>query len=179
MVAQIFYRFIINGDAYSLIGITGGDLVSPEYLRIQPAELSSTRHRGGYYAMYELTQEALYLRELNIREENGNHCPIGETKPAKDFYQDIYHGPGVVIPFTGKIRLAKGFVREPYINMSYQKAIAFETVFDVTLEDGLLVGIKDRSREMEQKRGAFKEYFNSVNSLEKTLYAFSLDVDLE
>lgn len=178
MAAQIYYSFLINGDQYALIGISGGDLVSPEHFGIQLTELPTPRHRD-YYAMYELTQEALYLRGLNIREENGNNHPIGGIKPGEDFYQATYHGPSVVIPFTGKIRLAKDFIKKPYINMGYQKAVAFKTVFDITLKDGLLVEVKDRSMEMEQKRGAFKEYYNSLNRLEKILHNFSLDVDLE
>jgi hypothetical protein len=35
--------------------------------------------------MYELTQEALYLRGLTLREENENYLSIGGIEPAEDF----------------------------------------------------------------------------------------------
>jgi len=37
----------------------------------------------------------------------------------------------------------------------------------------------DRSREIEQKRGAFKEHYKSGNMIETIEDAFSLDMDLE
>jgi len=81
------------------------------------------------------------------------------------------------------MRLAKDFIRELYIHMGYQKATAFETVLDVTLKNGRVVEITDRSQEIEQKRGAFKEYFESgdmsSDMRQKIEEAFSLDMDLE
>jgi hypothetical protein len=178
MVSQIYYKFLVNGDQYTLIGIAGGDLVAPEQFGVESME-PHTDLRRGYVALYELTPEALYLRGLTLKGENGHYQAAGSSKPVRDFFQATYHGPSVVIPFTGKIRIAKGFINEPYVNMGYQKAIAFRTVFDITLKNGLLVEVKDRSSEMEQKRGAFKEYYNSLSRLEQTLYAFNLDVELE
>jgi hypothetical protein len=57
--------------------------------------------------------------------------------------------------FTGKIRLAKDLIKDLYIHMGYQKPTAFKTILDITLKDGRVVEINDRSREMEEKRGAF------------------------
>jgi hypothetical protein len=91
----------------------------------------------------------------------------------------------VAIPFTGKIRLAKDFIERLYTHMGYQKPIAFKTVLDITLKVGHVVEIKDRSAEMEKKRGAFKECCKSVTFLprsDKNAFinkAFSLDMDLE
>jgi len=85
----------------------------------------------------------------------------------------------VLVPFTGKIRLAKDFINQPRNCVAYQKAIAFKTVFNITLKDGQVVGVKDRSLEMELKREALKQCYQSPNRLEKILNAFSLDLDLE
>lgn len=178
MTAQISDRFRFKGDAYSLIGLNGGDLASPEQFGME-AEMIHTACYRGFYATYVFTEEALYLNELTLREKHGNYLPIGGIEPAKEDYQSTYHGLSVVIPFTGKIRLAKDFIEELYLHMGYQKPTAFKTVLDISLKDGRVVEIKDRSQEMEQKRGAFKKHYESGNMLQTTAEAFSLDMDLE
>jgi hypothetical protein len=178
MFSQMFYSVFINGDQYVLIGVTGGNLVSPEQFRKETTE-SPTACNGGFFATYELTPVGLYLIGLNRNEENGHYMPVGKVDPEKDIHQATCHEPSALIPFTGKIRLAKDFINQPRVNVAYQKAIAFKTVFDITLKEGQVVGVKDRSWEMEQKRDALKECYRSPARLEKILYAFSLDLDLE
>jgi hypothetical protein len=178
MTAQISDTFLFKGDEYSVIGMKGGDLASPKQFGMEPEMISTACYRG-FYATYELTEESLYLKELTLREKNGNYLPIEGSEPAKEDYQATYHGLSVVIPFTGKIRLAKDFIEELYIHMGYQKPTAFKTVLDITLKDGRVVEIKDRSWEMEQKHGAFKKQYESGNMLQRIGEAFSLDMDLE
>jgi hypothetical protein len=62
--------------------------------------------------------------------------------------------------------------------MGYQKPSAFKTVLDITLKGGRVVEIKDRSQEMEERRGAFKKHYESGN-IQSIDEAFSLDMDLE
>ena len=176
MTAQISETFLFKGDEYSLIGMRGGDLASPEQFGMKPEMIHTACYRG-FYATYELTEDALLLRSLTLREKNGNYPPIEGIKPSKERYQATYRGLSVRIPFTGKIRLAKDFIQELYIHMGYQKPSSFETVLDITLKDGRVVAINDRSQEMEQKRGAFKKQYESGNMLESTQEAFSLDMD--
>ncbi len=178
MTAQISDTFIFKGDEYSLIGITGGDLASPEQFGMEPEMIDTSCYRG-FYATYELTEETLYLRELTLSEKNKKYLPIGEILPERKDYQATYHELSEVIPFTGKLRLAKDFIKELYIHMGYQKPTSFKTVLDITLKDGQVVKIRDRSREMEEKRGAFKKRYRSGDIIQKIDEAFSLDMDLE
>jgi len=188
MTAQIPDTFLFKGEEYSLIGIQGGDLASPEKFGMEPLMISTACYRG-FYGTYELTEEALYLRALTIREKNGNYLPIEGIEPVKEDYQATYRRLSVAVSFTGKIRLAKDFIEELYIHMGYQKPTAFKTVLDISMKDGRVVDINDRSQEMERKRGAFKKYYESgfksgwlpgdrdvVKRIEE---AFSLDIDLE
>lgn len=183
MTAQISDTFLFKGDEYSLIAINGGDLASPEQFGMEPEMLHTGCYRG-FYAMYELTEESLYLRELTLREKNGNYLPIEGREAAKEDYQATYHGLNIVIPFIGKIRLAKDFIEELYIHMGFQKPTAFKTILDIELKGGRLVEIKDRSCEMEQKRGAFmkrymSESYEDGSMMKRIEEAFSLDMDLE
>lgn len=178
MTAQISDTFIFKGDEYSLIGMTSGDLASPEQFGMEPEMIHTACYRG-FYATYELTEKALYLRKLSLREKNENYLPIGGIEPEQEEFQATYHGLSVLVPFTGKIRLAKDFIEELYIHMGYQKPTAFKTVLDMTLKGGQVVELKDRSQEMEEKRGAFKKHYKSGTMLQTIDEAFSLDMDLE
>jgi hypothetical protein len=178
MTGQISDTFLFKGNQYSLIGMSGAHLASPEQFGMEPEMMHTACYRG-FYTTYELTEEALYLRELTLREKNQNYLPIEGIEPAKGNYQATYHGLSVVVPFTGRIRLAKEFIEELYIHMGYQKPTAFKTVLDITLKDGRVVEIKDRSQEMEEKRGSFKKRYESGNIAQAIEEAFSLDMDLE
>ena len=184
MTAQFSDDFLFKGKKFSLVGIDGGDLASPEQFGME-AEMLHTGCYRGFYTTYELTEDALYLRELTLREKSGNYLPIGKIEPEKAEHQATYHGLSVMVPFTGKIRLAKGFIKELYIHMGYQKPTAFKTVLDITLEGGRVVEIKNRSQEMKEKRGAFKKHYEperwqNIGKMLQTIdEAFSLDMDLE
>ncbi|MBW2662878.1 MAG: hypothetical protein JRD93_13015 [Deltaproteobacteria bacterium] len=88
-----------------------------------------------------------------------------------------------VSSFTGKLRIAKGFIDELYIHMGFPKPSAFKTVLDLTFEDGQLKEKKNRSKEMKKKRGAFKKLYNKYcksGKIGKAVEeAFSLNMDLE
>ena len=142
MTAQITDTFLFKGDEYSLIGMSGGDPASPEQFGMQPEMIHTACYRG-FYATYELTEEALYLREFVLREKNENYLPIEGIEPTDENYTAIYHDLNVLIPFTGKIRLAKDFIEELYIHMGFQKPTAFKTVLEITLKDGKVVEVKD------------------------------------
>ena len=178
--AQISDTFIFKGNEYSLIGKTGGDFATPKQFGMSAVMIHTACYRG-YYATYELTDEGLLLRKLTLREKDGNYLPILgispviNTKEQKATYSNLH----VIVQFSGKIRLAKDFIRELYIHMGHQKPTAFKTVLDITLKDGRVVEIKDRSEEMEKKRGAFKEAYESGEMKKSIEDAFSLDMKLE
>ncbi len=178
MTAQIADTILFRGEEYSLIGIHGGDLASPRQFGMTPKMMHTACYRG-FYATYELGEHALYLRTLTLTEKKGRYVPIQGIAPAEADCEATYHGLGVMVPFTGKLRLAKDFIREFYIHMGFQKASAFQTVLDITLKDGQVVEVMDRSQEMDRKRGAFRKHYESGLTHDKIEEAFSLDMDLE
>ncbi|MBA4312044.1 MAG: hypothetical protein C0417_05390 [Chlorobiaceae bacterium] len=177
MTAQMADRFLCNNDQYSLIGIKGGGLCTPKSFGME-SEMMSTACYRGFHALYELTEKELILREFTLNEPNNNYVPIGDVKPIITEYYGTYEKLNVIVDFTGKIRLAKDFLREFYIHMGYQKASAYETIYDITIEHGRVLVINNRSEEMKQKRGQFMEQFESGNLKQSIDNAFSLDMDL-
>jgi len=178
MTAQITDSFIYNGESYDLIGIKGEKLFTPADFGMQPTMLHTACYRG-FYCAYEITADGIFLKHFTLREANDQYMPIEGKMPELEKYQATYKDLHVLSPFTGKIRLAKDFIRELYIHMGYQKATAYETVLDLTFEKGLLMHVLDRSDEVKKKRGAFKEKYGRQNILESIDEAFSLDMDLE
>jgi hypothetical protein len=178
MTAQIPDKFIYKGQVYELVGIKGDGLVEPQQFCMLPEMIHTACYRG-FYATYELTESTLFLHELTLREKNGNYLPIGGVEAEQEEYQATYHNLNVIVPFNGKIRLAKDFIEELYIHMGYQKPTAFRTVLDITLQEGTVVAVNDRSKEMQQKRGAFKRRYEAGEMIEEIEEAFGLDMDLE
>ena len=148
MTAQIPDTFIFQGYQYSLIEITGNNLASLNKFGMEPKVIDTSCYRG-YYATYELKENALYLKELTVREKNKHYPPIDGIKPIKDGCKASYSNLCIAVYFSGKILLAKDFIHELYIHMGYQRPIAFKKVLDITLQDGKIVNIKDRSKEIK------------------------------
>jgi hypothetical protein len=178
MTAQISDVVIYKEEHFALIGIGGGRLLSPERFGMCSEMLHTGCYRG-FCAVYELTETELLLRELVLREKYGNYLPIGGVFPEKYEHHAHYRNLSAHVPFTGKMRLAKDFIEDFYIHMGYQKPTAFKTVYDITLQDGRIIDLKDRSKEMDVKRGAFKKRYELTHPVHAIAEAFSLDLDLE
>lgn len=186
MTAQIADKFIYRGAAYDVIGVRGGELITPEQFGMTPTAGCTACWRG-FYVTYELTSEGLYLRELTLYEKNKNYKPIDGVMPVrvrKSMFDvgigDMsYSNLNVRVPFTGKIRIAKDFIRERYVHMGFQAPSAYKTVHDVALEDGKVVDILDRSWEVEKLREEMGERPGVDGLMEWIDKSFDLDMDLE
>lgn len=175
MTAQINDEVLFRGEAYSLIGFTGGDLVTAEQFGMKGVGVLTSCWRG-YYATYEIADDLLYLREFFVFEENKNYQPIGGVLPkGGGSYSDL----DLLVPFTGKIRIAKDFFRDCYVHMGFQHATAYATVVDLTLKDGQVLAVQDRSEEFAARRGEFKKRFESGDPVQGIYEAFSLELDPE
>jgi|WetSurMetagenome_2_1015567.scaffolds.fasta_scaffold187463_2 hypothetical protein len=198
MTAQATDTFYFKGKAHELIGLEGTGLFSPEAAGMVPEMLHTACYRG-FICTYKIKWRRILLHELIIREASGNYRPVNGVLPAKDCSDDpggpIAPGNGrrhsaeaftatykdlkMPVPFTGKLRLARGFISDFYVHMGYQKPTAFRTVYDLTFDAGKMIELNDRSAEVERKRGAFKARYESNRGIEAIEDAFSLDMDLE
>ena len=178
--AQIADTFIYKEKSYSLIGKTDGTLVHPHQFGMNPVMIHTACYRG-FYATFELTEKSLLLKKLTLREKDRKYLPIRGVKPDinTEKHYATYTNLNIEVNFTGKIRLAKDFIKDLYIHMGYQKPTAFKTVLDITLREGKVVEIKDRSKEMASKRGGFKKRYESGEPIKTIKEAFSLDMKLE
>jgi hypothetical protein len=178
MTAQISDRFIYKGQEFSLIGIEGEGLAKPEDFEMKPVAMHTACYRG-FFSIYEITEKGIFLREMGIKEDMGNYKPINDVWPTMEEYGALYKDIDLLISFSGKIRLAKDFIEERYIHMGFQKPSAYETVIDLIFEDGRIVEINDRSKEVEAIRKSGKERYKKWRIFKKIKKSFELDMDLE
>lgn len=179
MTAQISDTFLYRDNEYSLVGLDSmfSSLISPEQFGMKPSMMSTACYRG-FYATYEIT-DRLLLQSLTIREESGNYLPINGVVPDDADYSGSPRYTGINLPVwhSGVLRLGKGFIRDLYVHMGFPKPSAFETVIDVELSDGVVVGVRDRSEEAAHRRGEFKRWIEA-NPGKGVPDSFSLDLDI-
>lgn len=140
MTAQIQDTFLFDGSEYELIGVQGEGLFDPTAHGFEPAMMHTACY-DGFYCTYEIANDHLFLRELTICDANSNYPPIGGIKPSESApMRADYADLEVEIPFTGTLRLARGFHEECYIHMGYQPASSYDEVVDFVFENGELRG---------------------------------------
>ena len=177
---------------FSLIGLVG-TLPEPSNFGIEPAGTSTANWRG-YYSEYSIIGDQLVLTQLTVNSKSEEYPTINgveaDLEIGKECYEHegeercfsdggVYLDIGLDLSFTGKIRIATDFIDELYVHMGFQKPSAFETVIDLSFEDGLLVGILDRSEDAAEIRGrSQKEYYGQGQIPEDAVRkAFSLEME--
>ena len=63
------------------------------------------------------------------------------------------------------------------IHMGFQDATSYRTVFDIPFTDGKIISSRDVSQEMVERRGAFRDRYDSVDSITGIDAAFSRKPD--
>lgn len=139
----------LHGATYFLIGGNGGPLATPEYFAMKSEMLSTACYRG-YYALYAFVSDTLVLRDFTLRAVGGIYHALNGVKAQGLPAQGTYRGLELIIPFTGTLRLANGII--PGLDDLRPSPLAFREVRDLTLDEGRLLTIRDRSAEVEDLR---------------------------
>ena len=84
MSDQIQDKYFYKNEEYSLIEPNGTDLFSPEEFGLEPV-MMHTGCWNGYYAKYEIADDALYLKELTLCDRNGKYPSIDGVIPVRAF----------------------------------------------------------------------------------------------
>jgi hypothetical protein len=184
VTAQIPDHVLVDGDRYSIIGVKGERLLHPTDFGMQCHMMHTACYRG-YIADYEVRDDQLILSSIQIQ-VHGDVLPIDGVEPLKPFKHNrpVYEGLSVPAPFTGGLLLGGDFIQAMYVHMGFQKAIAFERVLELHLDNGKITNRFDHSENLAKKRrlageGAQKPWGNGrddrMNWIETM---FSLDYDL-
>ena len=151
MTGQVADVFRVNGDEYTLVGVDGQGLYTAASFGIA-TKMASTACWRGYQMFYDCLDGELRLVQMNVNTNNA--IPINDIEPRKgDFmFNSIYENLGLKTKFTGTLLLGKDFIDSMYVHMGFQSAESFQTVVEITVENGDIIKETDLSSIMDARR---------------------------
>jgi hypothetical protein len=190
MTAQIGDRFRLEDTEYSVVAISNPIKFDPRVYGITPVPVC-TACRRGYWCVYNITEEGIFLEDLYINskddyypEINGVLPVYGDTQENRFEYMGhhLYKGLHLKLNYDGKILVGREFLQEYYIHMGYQRAWSYKILKEFVFLDGELVEINDQSKMAEKLRNIINENKNFDNELRYNIAdfvseSFSLDYD--
>jgi hypothetical protein len=159
MTAQFNDQFHYHDKDFAIAGISAGELFNPADFGLFPIPASTACWRG-YVAVFAISESHLVLDTLsvNLEKEQGpainGILPSGPTRGLR-LFNNVYTGLKYRIPYTGGLLLGHDFISELYVHMGFHPAWKYKEVFELTFENGRLVGELDRSDWAAQERQDF------------------------
>ena len=192
MTAQISDIFKYQNEDYSVVAVSKVIPFKPENFGLEP-QMSSTACWRGYWCEYNIINDKFLLNKLYFHNMEGNYPPFNgvevspqefvdsvvynlndkksriEKSPAHSGHR-LYKNVNLLIPYTGKIMLGKGFLSEYCIHMGFQRGWAYEKLIELSFENGKLVDYKDLSHKAKEQREILENHRNEKdNNSEKSL----------
>ncbi len=163
MDIQVFNTVILNDKEYSIIDmkyIRALDKKNPfmlEHLGIERGEILIGDYVRSIKAVWAFVDNELMLKEITYKRDafTFSGLDVGETKISSDGIMEtdtLMYG----FEFTGRLRLARDCVYGQSVENT-NSPLTFNTVVDITLHNDRIVGVIDRSQEVEEWRLALKK----------------------
>jgi hypothetical protein len=167
VTAQVADNVELDGQMYDVAGVRGGPLFDPAAHRIKPGMLSTACWRG-YICWYSVMDSSLRLVRLVVGEESrmaGRKVSSSTTLLGRSFAPTRswpahgweVAGLDMLIPITGSLLVGQGFIQSTYVHMGFHPAWKFETVIELSFENGAVTAARDRSGEV----AAFRQRLES------------------
>ena len=163
MTAQIPDSIEISNKQHSIVASTDGQIFNLlAYLSpLKPKMLSTACYRG-YIASFALdSSKSLIVRDIKVNSPDVNAL-LNDAPPYCEWdysrgengrsYAVSYEGLNLRLPINGKVRACRDFINSMYVHGGFQHFISFNTVIDLSFEDGFLIGQKDLSEETSRLR---------------------------
>ena len=167
MTAQISDKYKYQKKEYTIVALSSAISFDPKNWGLEPHASSTACYRG-YWCEYAVEDEELLLKNLYLFNMDDKYpsfngvevsppefkeyeAYMGSGKKTKKvirpahFGHRVYKNVNLSIPYTGKILLGDGFMREYYIHMGFQRAWAYEKIIELVFEEGVLLECNDLS----------------------------------
>ncbi len=151
MTGQISDSFLYKGEVYSLIGIKGNEPFTPLDYNIVPVSPHTACWRG-FVLYYKLADNKLILQDMQLNAEEAKKINDVSPKVIENSLKFHYQNINLHLKFTGKLLIAKDFIQEMYVHMGFQRASAFETVFELKFKNGIIISEIDLSEKFKKRR---------------------------
>lgn len=179
MTAQIGDIYKYGKKEYRIVAMSAGMPFNPKYYGLEPHPSSTACYRG-YWCEYSVDDEKLVLKNMYMFNMDDNYPPLNGIEVAPQEYEECWGSkPGMkgiqkitvpaymghraykelnmLIPYTGKILLGDGFMREYYIHMGFQRAWAYKKLIEFVFDEGIAVECNDLSHIAKVQRQTMKE----------------------
>ena len=163
MTAQYSDIVYYKQKKYELAGTTSDGLFNPMSLGLKPIPCCTACWNGfliEYRVAYKKFQVKNLLINLNDYTENKKIVPEPitingiqpEAKDADGMFDTIYQKIHLTIPYTGKILIARNFIRWLYVHMGYHSAWKYKDVVELQFQEGRLNQEEDLSGQLSNLR---------------------------
>ena len=164
MTAQIGDIYKYKKKEFTVVALSSVMLFDPKNYGMEP-HASSTACWRGYWCEQLLKDLYLYNSDDKYPPLNGVEVSLPEFKEYKcqggkkiimkaHFGHRVYKDVNIPIPYTGKILLGDGFMREYYIHMGFQRGWAYKKLIELVFEEGILLECNDLSHIAKAQREA-------------------------
>ena len=171
MTAQIGDIYKYKKKEFTVVALSSVMLFDPKNYGMEP-HASSTACWRGYWCEYAIEDDELLLKDLYLYNSDDKYPPLNgvevslpEFKEYKcqggkkiimkaQFGHRVYMDVNIPIPYTGKILLGDGFMREYYIHMGFQRGWAYKNLIELVFEEGILLECNDLSHIAKAQREA-------------------------
>jgi hypothetical protein len=182
MTSQIPDEFILNNELFSLVGLKGQNLLTPENFGVTPYSNCTACWRG-YVMRYIFINDQLILEGMEINAVDPPKINSVEPQAGDSLFKYNYKNLNLKTNFTGNLLLAKDFIQSMYVHMGFQRPITFKTVVEIQVKSGEIISLKDLSKQMKEQRNkdpykGSQPQSNFQKDIEKWVkQTFSLDYD--
>ena len=174
MTAQIGDIYKYKKKEYTVVALYYVKLNDTKNYGMEP-HASSTACWRGYWCEYAIEDDELLLKDLYLYNSDDKYPPLNgvevslpEFKEYKcqggkkiimkaHFGHRVYKDVNIPIPYTGKILLGDGFMREYYIHMGFQRGWAYKKLIELVFEEGILLECNDLSHIAKAQREAMAQ----------------------
>lgn len=156
MTAQMHDRFWLHQKNYSIVGVNGQALFEPQTIGVRTVPSITSCWRG-FVCHYKIHNDYLVLDKLqmSLGPEKGpiiNGVSPSDSDGQYRAFNNVYEHLELEIKFTGGLLIADGFIQKLYVHMGFHPAWKYETVFELLIEDGHVLEVRDISSQMKQIR---------------------------
>ena len=164
MTAQIGDIYKYKKKEFTVVALSSVMLFDPKNYGMEP-HASSTACWRGYWCEYAIEDDELLLKDLYLYNSDDKYPPLNGVEEYKcqggkkiimkaHFGHRVYKDVNIPIPYTGKILLGDGFMREYYIHMGFQRGWAYKKLIELVFEEGILLECNDLSHIAKAQREA-------------------------
>ncbi len=175
MTGQIEDTYRYKGKEHSIIAMTTPIEFDPEEYGFHP-EAPHTACWRGYVCHYDIVANQLALTKLEIFCGENPYPVFDGVAPVKDrrkwsnmmIYRNLRH----VIDYDGSIVVGSGFLNQYYIHMGFQRAWAYENVYELMFEHGKVIKTVDHSDFVQKFRDEIKRNPDFLKELHSDIPRF-------